>query len=252
MTLRGSPASLPPVKLKEIEGPLDLLLHEVRKQNVAIENIAMAPIVSRFLEYVAGAAERSLNLDIEWLHMAAILIHWKSRSLLPQDDNREPQNDPVRDNLVQQLLAHRKQAADELARRRTVEEARFSAVPERESDGAETTSDKPESGFVSVWDLLQQARELARWLEQHREDRGQWQESFGVEQDDVTVEEMMDYLRNQLAAENGSLDGIGVLDSQPTASRRSCLFLGMLEMARRQEVEIKQNGTFGPISLTRA
>jgi chromatin segregation and condensation protein Rec8/ScpA/Scc1 (kleisin family) len=73
-----------------------------------------------------------------------------------------------------------------------------------------------------------------------------------VEQDDVTVEEMMDYLRNQLAAENGSLDGIGVLDSQPTASRRSCLFLGMLEMARRQEVEIKQNGTFGPISLTRA
>src|SRR5262249_12879619 len=160
---------------------------------------------------------------------------WKSRSLLPRDDSREPENDPVRDNLVQQLLDHRKQAADELARRRAVEEARFSAVPERESDGAETAAYKPEPGFVSVWDLLQQARELARWLEQDREDRSQWQESFGVEQDDVTVEEMMEYLRNQLAAKNGSMDGIGVLDSQPTASHRSCLFLGMLEMVRSQE-----------------
>ena len=92
---------------------------------MAIEKIAMAPIVARFLEYVRTAAERNLNLDIEWLHMAATLIHWKSRSLLPRDASGEPQADPIRDDLVQQLLAHRKQAAEELARRRSLEETRF-------------------------------------------------------------------------------------------------------------------------------
>src|SRR5262249_15344484 len=115
-----SPSLPPPVQLQEFEGPLDLLLDEVRRQNIAIESIAMAPLVARFLEYVGAAAARNLNLDIEWLHMAAILIHWKSRALLPRDVTEHLQNDPVRDDLIQQLLAYRKQAADELARRRAL------------------------------------------------------------------------------------------------------------------------------------
>src|SRR5437660_11492816 len=102
MMLPDEAASLPPpVQLPQFEGPLDLLLDEVRRQNVAIENIAMAPIVARFLEYVATAAERNLNLDIEWLYMAATLIHWKSRSLLPRDVEGDPQKDLIRDDLVQ-------------------------------------------------------------------------------------------------------------------------------------------------------
>src|SRR6185312_13971154 len=117
MTRPGSAASLPSVRWEQFEGPLDLLLDEVRRQNVAIETIAMAPIVARFLEYVRAAAERSLNLDMEWLHMAATLIHWKSRSLLPPEAGGQAQADPIRDGLVQQLLAHRRQAAQELARR---------------------------------------------------------------------------------------------------------------------------------------
>ena len=94
MTLPANGNSLPSVQVEEFEGPLDLLLDEVRRQNVAIEKIAMAPIVARFLEYVRTAAERNLNLDIEWLHMAATLIHWKSRSLLPADATGEPQRTP--------------------------------------------------------------------------------------------------------------------------------------------------------------
>jgi segregation and condensation protein A len=255
MMLPVSPASLPPpIQLPEFEGPLDLLLDEVRRQNVAIESIAMAPIVARFLAYVGAAAAHNLNLDIEWLHMAATLIHWKSRSLLPQDTSGEPQRDAIRDDLVQQLLAHRKQAADELARRRAVEETRFSRAA---ADGAfvpsgSATDEPDEPEFVSVWDLIQQARDLARWVEQHREDRRRWRESFGVEPDDVTVSEMMYYLGDQLATANGRLDGVGLLESQATASRRSCLFLGMLEMARDQQIELQQDEIFGPILLTHA
>jgi segregation and condensation protein A len=254
MTLPAKAASPPPpVQSEEFQGPLDLLLEEVHRQNVALENISMAPIVARFLEYVGSAAGRNLNLDIEWLHMAATLIHWKSRSLLPPDAGGSPQKDPVRDDLVQQLLAHRKQAADELARRRAIEDTRFSrAVTEAEPGGTKPATDEPEeSAFVSVWDLIQQARELARWVEQHRRDRRRWRESFGVEQDDATVGEMMDYLRDQLAAREGILDAVGLLHSQATASRRACLFLGMLEMARNQQLEIQQEQMFGPIRLLR-
>ena len=250
MALPASAASLPPpVALPEFEGPLDLLLEEVCRQNIAIENLAMAPIVGRFLDYVGSAAERNLNLDIEWLHMAAILIHWKSQSLLPRDVTEDPRRDPIRDDLIQQLLAHRKQAAAELARRRAIEETRFSpsASPNGSPEPSAEESDEP--GFVSVWDLIQQARDLARWAEQHRENRRHWRESFGVEQDETTITEMVDYLRDQIVAGTGRLEGIGLMERQATASRRSCLFLGMLEMARDQQIEVQQDEIFGPIWL---
>jgi segregation and condensation protein A len=240
------------VQLPEVEGPLDLLLEEVRRQNVAIEQIAMAPIVARFLEYVGAAAGRNLNLDIEWLHMAATLIYWKSRSLLPPHESEDPQQDHIRDDLIRQLLAHRKQAADELARRRAVEQARFTrSASQDQSGGSASTAAEAAQGLedVSVWDLIQQARDLARWVEQQREDRSRWRESLGIEQDDTTVSEMVDYLREQLAVGDGKLDGIALLESQATAARRSCLFLGMLEMAGNRQIKLQQNELFGPLSI---
>jgi segregation and condensation protein A len=237
----------PPVRLPEFEGPLDLLLEEVRCQNVAIEQISMAPIVARFLEYVSAATHRNLNLDIEWLHMAATLIYWKSRSLLPQQGSEEPGNDPIRDDLIRQLLAHRKQAVDELARRWAVEAARFTRNAGQNQNDGSASPGAEESEYVSVWDLIQQARELARWVEQQREERSHWPGSFGVDPDDTTVSEMMDYLREQLVARDGKIDAIGMLDCQSTASRRSCLFLGMLEMAAKGRVELQQTELFGPL-----
>jgi segregation and condensation protein A len=237
------------VELSEFEGPLDLLLEEVRRQNVAIEGIAMAPVVARFLDYVDTAAERNLNLDIEWLHMAATLIYWKSRSLLPQYGTEGSAADPIRDDLIRQLLAHRKQAADELARRRAIEATQFTRiVSDGQSDGSAPEGTEP-SEALSVWDLIQQARELAHWVEQQQEDRSRWRESFGVEPDETTVSEMMDYLREQLAVGDGKLDGSALLENQATAARRSCLFLGMLEMAGNRQVQLQQNELFGPLSI---
>jgi segregation and condensation protein A len=248
MTLSDSGNFLPSVQVEAFEGPLDLLLDEVRRQNVAIEKISMAPIVARFLEYIRTATERNLNLDIEWLHMAATLIHWKSRSLLPADAMGGPAADPIRDSLVQQLLTHRKQVAEELARRHALEQAQFSRMDGefREAAGPDEPEDSP---FASVWDLMQQARDLSRWVHEHRESRRQWRETLGVEQDDVTVAEMIDYLRTRFAPEDVKLDGTSLIDEQPTASRRACLFLGMLEMVRDRQLQIDQYESFGPIWL---
>ena len=74
-----SPASPP---RESFDGPLDLLLDEVRRQNVAVEEVALAPLVARYLAYLGSATASQLPLQIDWIHIAATLIHWKSRSLL--------------------------------------------------------------------------------------------------------------------------------------------------------------------------
>jgi segregation and condensation protein A len=240
--MSASPDSLPRVESDEFAGPLDLLLDEVRRQRVAIESIAMAPVVARYLEYVRGAAARNLNLHIDWLDMAATLIQWKSQSLLPIPAQEERGVDPIREDLVRQLLAHRRQAAEELERRQAIEQKRVTRVA-----GGEDWEEAP-SEFVSVWELIQQAREMARWVEAQRQ-RREPGVAFVVEPDDASVAEMIEFLRAQLAAEDPPVEGLSILRSVRSPSRRSCLFLGILEMARSRQLEIEQNVAFGPIHL---
>lgn len=242
--------SLPQVQCEWFEGPLDLLLQEVRRQNVAIEEIAMAPIVAGFLDYVRTASERSLNLDIEWIEMAATLIHWKSRSLLPADvDQQQAKPDPIRDHLVQQLLAHRKEVAEELGRRRKVEEARICRSADGELREVSEANGPEEAPFVSVWDMMQGARELARWVREHREERKRSVEVLWMDPEGVTVGEMIEYLRDTLSGGSGTIDGAELLRKQPTVERRCFLFLGMLEMVREQQLQVEQTEPFGAIDM---
>lgn len=245
MTRAGDPSSLPRIELEPFSGPLDLLLEEVRRQNVAIEDVELAPIVGRFLTYVRSASECSLNLDIEWLHMAATLIHWKSRSLLPSDRGEGSPADPVRDEIVQQLLAHRKSAAADLGRRRLEQENRFSRSA-HPTEAAEPV----EAEVVTVWDLIQQAREIAGWAQGYRESRSHQGLEFEVEPDEVTIAERMEYLRIRLAATEGAVDGSGLFNEQSNAAHRACLFLAMLEMVRDRELDMQQDQSFGVIWLT--
>jgi segregation and condensation protein A len=243
-------ASLPPIQFERFEGPLDLLLNEVRLQNVDIERIALAPIVARFLEYLRAAAERSLNLDIEWLHMAATLIHWKSRSLLPRDPARPAQPDATRDSLIQQLLSHRRQLAGDFGRRYLVEESRFSRNT-REPPRA-PSAEPGASTVLTVWDMMQQARDLSGWARARSEKRALWRDAVRIEPDDVSVAEMIDYLRAQIASQSPPLDCAKLIELEATPSRRSALFLGMLEMVRDQQLQVEQNEVFGPVWLTPA
>jgi chromatin segregation and condensation protein Rec8/ScpA/Scc1 (kleisin family) len=73
----------------------------------------------------------------------------------------------------------------------------------------------------------------------------------GIVSPEPAAEESDEHLRDQLAAANGRLYAVGLLQSQATASRRSCLFLGMLEMARDQRIEVQQDEIFGPIWMRR-
>ena len=76
------------VHLESYEGPLDLLLDLIRKQQIDIKDIPIATITSQYLAYMEKARELDIDLGAEFVYMAATLIHWKSRSLLPREAGR--------------------------------------------------------------------------------------------------------------------------------------------------------------------
>ncbi|HWY48900.1 MAG TPA: segregation/condensation protein A, partial [Bryobacteraceae bacterium] len=116
--------------LEQYDGPLDLLLDLIRKQQVNIYDIPIASITQQYLEYMQRALELDIELSAEFVYMAATLIHIKSRMLLPKDpelDKISPEEDP-RQELVDRLLEHErfKNAAEMLQQKRLVEEAVWS------------------------------------------------------------------------------------------------------------------------------
>ncbi len=234
--------SLPWVEQAEFEGPVDLLVDEVRRQNVAVERIDMAPLVGRFLDYVRRAAERNVDLEIEWLHLAATLIHWKSRSLLPRDSREDaPGRDAVPDELIELIRRHRQEAAAQLAQQKRLEDTQLRRSPDPLFAPNPLTEDAHEALFLSVWDLTRQARELARWAAEYRGTRRHWRQTFDIAPESVTVAQMSELLRRYLSqADSLPVDALPLLLGQPTRAHTACLFLGLLEMARAKEIALEQ------------
>ena len=116
--------------LEHYDGPLDLLLDLIRKQEINIYDIPIAQITAQYLEYMQRALEMDVELSAEFIYMAATLIHIKSKMLLPRDpelDKLLPEEDP-RKELVDRLLEHErfKSAAEMLHQKRVIEEAVWS------------------------------------------------------------------------------------------------------------------------------
>src|ERR1041385_9020316 len=114
------------VHLVHYEGPLDLLLDLIRRQQIDIKDIPIATITAQYLEYMEKALEMDIDLGSEFVYMAATLIHIKSRMLLPRDpvlEEGEADEDP-RQELVDRLLEHElfKNAAEMLQQKRLIEE----------------------------------------------------------------------------------------------------------------------------------
>ena len=113
--------------LEQYDGPLDLLLDLIRKQQIDIKDIPIATITSQYLEYMDKAREMDIDLGAEFVYMAATLIHIKSRMLLPRDPalvmEGDADDDP-RQELVDRLLEHErfKNAAEMLQQKRMIEE----------------------------------------------------------------------------------------------------------------------------------
>ena len=114
------------VHLERYEGPLDLLLDLIRRQQIDINDIPIAQITKQYFQYMEEAASLDMELSAEFVYMAATLIHIKSRTLLPRDPELKSEDDldDPREELVHKLLEHEryKNAAEMLKQKRMIEE----------------------------------------------------------------------------------------------------------------------------------
>src|SRR6202167_843774 len=175
------------------EGPLDLLLDLIRKQDIDIYDIPIARITAQYLAYVEKIRELDVNVAAEFIYMAAVLIHIKSKMLLPRDPDApaEEQEDP-RTELVNRLLEHEKfkSAAQMLLQKQQIEDAVLTNPALKEFRDAEGT--EPELA-ADVIDLVKTFQQIL--------DRARKRPSFDVNEESVTVSQMIEFVRRRLALE---------------------------------------------------
>jgi segregation and condensation protein A len=229
--------------LEHYEGPLDLLLDLIRRQQINIYDIPIASITQQYLEYMQRALEMDMELSAEFIYMAATLIHIKSRMLLPRDpelDKISPEEDP-RQELVNRLLEHErfKNAAEMLQQKRIVEEAAWSN-PQMTQFLAE--SEEPELA-VSIVDLVKTLQVVLQ--------RAKNRPIYQVGKEDVSVPDMIRYLENVFRdlRVGESISAAELFDRQPSRRAMICLFLATLELVRRQALVLTQKDAFGDIGL---
>ena len=231
------------VHLDQYEGPLDLLLDLIRKQQIDIWDIPIAKITADYLEYVERAAALDMELGSEFIFMAATLIHIKSRMLLPKDPELEklsPEDDPRRE-LVERLLEHErfKNAAEMLQQKRLIEENVWSNPQIRAFQ-----SDEDGPGLaVTLFDLVKTFEQVL--------ERAKNRPTYQVNEEDVSVPEMIQRVRSLLASRprGEKIAIVPLFEEQRSRRAMICLFLAILELVKAQAVVLVQKEAFGDIAI---
>jgi segregation and condensation protein A len=230
------------VQLEIFEGPLDLLLHLIKKNEVSITDIPIATITEQYLAALDLMQTLSLDVAGEFLVMAATLIHIKSRMLLPAGDDEADEDEGVdpRDELVRRLLEYQryKDAASELEQREILTRDVFiRAAPPMEETGPR--------GFreVSIFELL---GALKRVIERLPKDA-----VHEVTLDKITVREKMTLLLDKLRIQSQILFE-ALFDDVKTRMEVVVTFLAMLELVKVRAIRIVQEEMAGPIVIEAA
>jgi len=220
------------------EGPLDLLLDLIRKQDIDIYDIPIARITAQYLSYVEKLKELDVNVAAEFIYMAAVLIHIKSKTLLPRDPLAPAIEEDPRSELVNRLLEHEKfkAAAQMLLQKQQIEDAVWSNPALKEFKDAEGTD--PEIA-ADVVDLVKTFQQIL--------DRARSRPILNVDEETVTVGQMIDYLRRRLSLEDRPIRLKQLLRNVESRSALVCMFLAMLELVRLQAIQLRQERMFGEI-----
>ncbi len=235
---------VPPVKLEAYEGPLDLLLDLIRKQQLNIYDIPIAQITQQYLDYLRLMEELNIDLAGEFVLMAATLIYIKSRMLLPPDPeaSSEEQEEDPRAELVQRLLEHEqfKNAAEMLQSKRVVEDATWSHPGIDEFTEAE---DEPGLA-VSTFDLISAFREIL--------ERAKKRPPMEIKREEITVREMLEHVKGLMRKRSGPVTLEELIDGYVWRQALIALLLALLELVRLRAIQIRQSDLFAPITVAKS
>ena len=232
------------IKLDIFEGPLDLLLYLIKKNEIDIYNIPVALITQQYLEYLNII--KSLNLDLagEYLVMASTLIHIKSRLLLPvpEEPSAEDLEDDPRAELVRQLLEYQtfKDAAAELAQRPLLERdvfKRSAALPEEIKN---TNADEDELLEVSIFELIEAFHHIVSRLDK--------KELMEIDLEKLSLTDIINDVMERLTREK-NLTFEELLGERKDRRRVVYTFLALLELIKLRMIKAYQTATFGVIRI---
>jgi len=231
------------------DGPLDLLLDLIRKQNIDIYDIPIARITSQFLDYTHHLKQVDVDSAGEFIYMASLLIHIKSKMLLPRDPSDvtgADAEDPRRE-LVERLLEHErfKAAAQMLLQKQQIEEATWTnpGMKSFRHDQGEDADLDQEIAADTV-DLVRVFQEI---LTRMRE-----RPILNVDEESVTVAQMIDYVKRRLIMEDKPVSLRRLLHNTHTERALICMFLAMLELVRLQAVLLHQPAPHGDILVKKS
>jgi len=232
------------IKLDIFEGPLDLLLYLIKKNEIDIYNIPVALITQQYLEYLNII--KSLNLDLagEYLVMASTLIHIKSRLLLPvpEEPTAEEMEDDPRAELVRQLLEYQafKDAAAELGHRPILERDVFkpAAVPEEKTKTSPDADD--ELIEVSIFELIEALHHVISRLDK--------KELLEIDLEKLSLTDIINDVMERLTREK-NLTFEELLGEKKDRRRIVYTFLALLELIKLKMIKAYQTAAFGVIRI---
>ena len=236
------------VQFEVFEGPLDLLLYLIKKEEVDIYEVNLTKLATQFVEYIDTMRLLDLEVAGEFLVMASTLMYIKSRELLPVDQQAqvegEEEGEDPRWELIRQLVEYKKfkDAAAQLQTLEARQENIFPRVPPKLEFETTTPAPKPE---VSIFDLLNAVNTVLKRFEQRT---GGTREIF---EDKWTVSEKIEFILKTIA-ERGGIKFSELFAHAANRSEVVCTFLALLELIRLKQLMCLQTDAFEEIEIRRA
>lgn len=234
------------VELDLFEGPIDLLLYLVRRNEVDLRRLPIAKITEQFQEFLSVLQVLDLSIIGDFVVMASTLLEIKSRLVLPSQEE-EPSDEPAigagdpRSELIQQLLEYRrfKEAADTLERHAEEWQERYPRLStERPTTGKDPAADRIKE--VELWDLVSA---LARVLR-----RGDVEEEGRIRYDETPIHVYVEQIGARVR-EAGEVRFTSLFDAETSRSKIAGMFLAVLELLRHHAFRANQDAPFGEIVI---
>jgi segregation and condensation protein A len=229
------------------DGPMDLLLDLIRKQNIDIYDIPIGRITAQFLAYTHHLKQHDVDAAGEFIYVASLLIHIKSKTLLPRDPSEISlggDEDPRRE-LVERLLEHErfKAAAQMLQQKQLIEDATWTHPGMKSflKDEGITSADAEREIDADTVDLVRVFQDVLERLRSRP--------VHSIDEDSVTVAQMIEFVKRRLLMEDRPVSLRRLLSNTKSERALICTFLAMLELVRLQAILLRQPDLLGDILI---
>lgn len=227
-------------KINEFKGPLDLLLHLIKKSNIDIYDISLSDITDQYLEYIHQMEELNLDIASEYLVMATELLEYKSRSLLPKKIEDDKEEEDPKEELIKRLVDYKKykEITSEFKKLEDIRSEIYTKTPSNINEYDEKVINNSE---LSVNDLISAFKKFI--------DRKEYEKPLNtkITTKELSVSDRIIKIKEILKTKN-EVNFIDLFDKL-TKDYVVVTFLSILEMSKNKEIEIKQDNNFGNIII---